>query len=42
MKRARDYIENAKQSIASLKSSSTEQYFNTLISVADYIVERKS
>src|SRR3990167_188341 len=42
MKRARDYIENAKQSIASLKSSSAEQYFNTLISVADYIVERKS
>lgn len=42
MKRARDYIENAKQSISFLKSPSTEQYFNTLISVADYIVERKS
>jgi octaprenyl-diphosphate synthase len=41
IKRAKEFTENAKRDIASLKSSSPEQYFNALISVADYIVERK-
>lgn len=42
MKMARDYIVNAKQSISSMRTNFSEQYFNSLISIADYIVERKS
>lgn len=39
---ARRYIKNAKSDIAPLMSVSSEKYFNALISLADYILERKN
>ncbi|MBI5188735.1 MAG: polyprenyl synthetase family protein [Nitrospirae bacterium] len=39
---ARKYIENAKSDITPLMQASSEKYFNALISLADYILERKN
>lgn len=40
--KAKNFIENAKNDIAHLRSTSPKQYFDTLMLLADYIVERKS
>jgi octaprenyl-diphosphate synthase len=40
--KAKIFIENAKNDIAHLRSTSPKQYFDTLMLLADYIVERKS
>lgn len=40
--KAKNLIENAKNDIAHLRSNSPKKYFDTLILLADYIVERKS
>lgn len=39
---ARKFIEKAKSDIAPLKTPASEKYFNALISLSDYILERKN